>query len=143
MLDRVMLAVLAPPVQRLASALVRRGVTADAVTLVGAALGLSGSTVLALGHPLAGLLVDEVSPAVARQLGLGAVTGVVVAGIDEGSLAEAAGLIPGDLILEVNHQPVADLFAYQRLVEPIKPKDLTLLMINRQGTLLYVPIEGE
>ena len=73
MLDRVMLAVLAPPVQRLASALVRRGVTADAVTLVGAALGLSGSTVLALGHPLAGMLLmalgrlaDGLDGAVAR-----------------------------------------------------------------------------
>ena len=104
---------------------------------------LAASRTVLAGHPLAGLLVDEVSLAVARQLGLGVVTGVVVAGIDEGSLAEAAGLIPGDLILEVNHQPVADLFAYQRLVEPIKPKDLTLLMINRQGTLLYIPIEGE
>jgi serine protease Do len=68
---------------------------------------------------------------------------VLIAGIDEGSLAEAAGLNPGDLILEVNHQPVADLFAYQRIVEPIKAKDLTLLMINRQGMVLYVPIEGE
>ncbi len=103
----------------------------------------SASRTVLAGHPLAGLLVDEVTPAVARQLGLEAVAGVVIAGIDEGSLAEAAGLIPGDLILEVNRQPVADLFDYQRIVEPIKAKDLTLLMINRQGMVLYVPIEGE
>lgn len=103
----------------------------------------SASRTFLAGHPLAGLLVDEVTPAVARQLGLEAVTGVLIAGIDEGSLAEAAGLNPGDLILAVNHQPVADLFAYQRIVEPIKAKDLTLLMINRQGMVLYVPIEGE
>ena len=103
----------------------------------------SASRTFLAGHPLAGLLVDEVTPAVARQLGLEAVAGVLIAGIDEGSLAEAAGLNPGDLILEVNHQPVADLFAYQRIVEPIKAKDLTLLMINRQGMVLYVPIEGE
>src|SRR5881409_81261 len=103
----------------------------------------SASRAFLAGHPLAGLLVDEVTPAVARQLGLEAATGVLIAGIDEGSLAEAAGLNPGDLILAVNHQPVADLFAYQRIVEPIKAKDLTLLMINRQGMVLYVPIEGE
>ncbi|HET8579751.1 MAG TPA: Do family serine endopeptidase [Nitrospiraceae bacterium] len=95
------------------------------------------------GHPLAGLLVDEVTPAVARQLGLTSSTGVVVDNVEEGSLAEAAGLLPGDLVLEVNHQPVPNLATYQRLVDPIKPKDLTLLMINRQGTVLYVPIEGE
>jgi serine protease Do len=103
----------------------------------------SASRTFLAGHPLAGLLVDEVTPAVARQLGLEEATGVLIAGIDEGSLAEAAGLSPGDLILEVNHQPVGDLFAYQRIVEPIKAKDLTLLMINRQGMVLYVPIEGE
>ncbi|HEV8620701.1 MAG TPA: PDZ domain-containing protein, partial [Nitrospiraceae bacterium] len=83
------------------------------------------------------------TPAVARQLGLSSMTGVVVDNVEEGSLAEAAGLLPGDLILEVNRQPVPNLAAYQQLVDPIKPKDLTLLMINRQGTLLYVPIEGE
>jgi phosphatidylglycerophosphate synthase len=55
-LDRWMLAGLAPTVQRLAAALVRRGVSADAVTLVGAGVGLSGSVLVALGHPLAGLL---------------------------------------------------------------------------------------
>ncbi|MBI4402459.1 MAG: Do family serine endopeptidase [Nitrospirae bacterium] len=96
-----------------------------------------------VGHPLGGLLVDDVSPSVARQLGLESATGVVVADVEDGSLAEAAGLIPGDLILEINHQPVTNLLAYQRLVEPIKPKDVTLLLINRQNTFLYVPIEGE
>jgi len=96
-----------------------------------------------VGHPFSGLLVDEITPAVARQLGLRATSGVVVDNVEEGSLAEAAGLLPGDLVIELNHQPVPNLATYQRLVDPIKPKDLTLLMINRQGTLLYVPIEGE
>ncbi|MDZ7855664.1 CDP-alcohol phosphatidyltransferase family protein [Sphaerotilus sp.] len=73
MLDRLMLAVLAPTVQRLASALVQRGATADAVTLAGAAVGLSGSALVALGHPLAGLvlmalgrLADGLDGAIAR-----------------------------------------------------------------------------
>lgn len=73
MLDRLMLSVLAPTVQRLASALVRRGATADAVTLAGAAVGLSGSGLVALGHPLAGLvlmalgrLADGLDGAIAR-----------------------------------------------------------------------------
>jgi serine protease Do len=96
-----------------------------------------------MGHPLGGMLVEEVTPAAARQLGLTSATGVVVTAVEEGSLAEAAGISMGDQILEVNRKPVPDLEAYQRLVEPIKPKDLTLLLINRQGITLYVPIEGE
>ncbi|MGH7164485.1 MAG: PDZ domain-containing protein, partial [Nitrospiraceae bacterium] len=96
-----------------------------------------------LGHPLGGLLVDEVGPVGAPELSPGSATGVVVTGVEEGSLAEASGLAAGDLILEINRQPVPDLQTFQRLVAPIKPKDLTLLLISRQGTVLYVPIEGE
>jgi serine protease Do len=99
--------------------------------------------VIGAEHPLSGIVVEEVTPLVARQLGLSSISGVVVTAVEEGSLAEAAGIAVGDQILEVNRKPVANLEAYQRLVEPIKPKDLTLLLINRQGTALYVPIEGQ
>jgi serine protease Do len=94
-------------------------------------------------HPLGGAMVEEVKPAVARQLGLGPVSGVVISGVEEGSLAEEAGLLQGDLVLEVNRQPIPNLTAYQRVVEPIKPKDATLLLISRQGTLLYVAVPGQ
>ena len=95
------------------------------------------------GNPLAGVLVEEMTPSLARQLGLGSSGGVVVTGVEEDSSGEAAGLLQNDLIVEVNRQPVPNLFAYQRLVELLKAKDPTLLLINRQGTFLYVPIEGE
>lgn len=95
------------------------------------------------GHPFGGLMVDEITPAIGRQLGFGSITGVVVTTVDEGSLAEGAGLMPGDLIMEVNRKPITDLASFQSAVQPIKPKDLTLLLINRQSTYLYIPLEGE
>ncbi|MEX5215298.1 MAG: Do family serine endopeptidase [Nitrospiraceae bacterium] len=94
-------------------------------------------------HPLAGLMIDELTPMMAKQMGAPSHTGIVVTDLEEGSLAEAAGMQPGDVILEVNRQPVPNLLAYQQVVEPIKPTDLTLLLINRQGTVLYVPIQSE
>ncbi|MBI3604263.1 MAG: PDZ domain-containing protein, partial [Nitrospirae bacterium] len=103
----------------------------------------SASKAATPGHPLGGLVVDEITPAVASQLGLTSTSGVVVAGVEEGSLAEVAGLMTGDVILEVNRHPVTSLPLFQRLVEPIKNKELTLLLVNRQGTFMYVPIEGE
>jgi S1-C subfamily serine protease len=87
--------------------------------------------------------VEEINPSIARQLGLGSSSGVMVTGVEEDSLGEAAGLLQNDLIIEVNRQPVPNLFVYQRLVESLRSKDPTLLLINRQGTSLYVPIEGE
>jgi serine protease Do len=94
-------------------------------------------------HPLAGLMVDELTPMMAKQIGVPSNSGIVVTDLEEGSLAEASGMQPGDIILEVNRQPVPTLAAYQQIVEPIKPTDLTLLLINRQGTVLFVPILGE
>ena len=98
---------------------------------------------MAVEHPLAGLVVDDMTPALARQLGLGSATGVVVENVEEGSLAEAAGMMVGDLILEVNRQSVPNMDVYQRLVESLKSKELTVLLIARQSTHLYVPIQGE
>jgi serine protease Do len=94
-------------------------------------------------HPLRGLQVEEVTPSAGRHLGLGSKTSLVVAAVEEGSAAESAGLMVGDLLLEVNRKHVPDLRAYQQAVEFIKLRDPALLLIERQGTALYVPIEGE
>jgi serine protease Do len=94
-------------------------------------------------HPLRGLQVEEVVPSVGRHLGLGSKTSLVVAAVEEGSAAEAAGLLVGDVIVEVNRKLVPDLRTYQQLTDPIRPRDPTLLLIERQGTVLYVPVEGE
>jgi serine protease Do len=94
-------------------------------------------------NPLSGVLVDELKPGTARQLGLGSVSGVLVTGVEENSIAEAAGLMQGDLIVDVNRQPTPNLIAYQRVVEPLRSKEPTLLLINRQGTFIYMPVEAE
>jgi serine protease Do len=94
-------------------------------------------------HPLRGLQVEEVVPSVGRHLGLGSKTSLVVAAVEEGSAAEAAGLLVGDILLEVNRKPVPDLRTYQQLSDLIRPREPALLLIERQATVLYVPIEGE
>lgn len=94
-------------------------------------------------HPLSGVVFDDVTPPLARQMDLAVNSGVVVTDIEEGSLAESSGLQPGDVILELNRQPVPNFSAFQRLADPMKSTDLALLLVNRQGTVLYIPIRGE
>ncbi len=93
-------------------------------------------------HPLGGILVDNVSFMVARQLGLKARQGVIVVDVEQGTLADMAGMFPGDLILEVNRTAVPNLPAYQGVANAMAPKEPVLLLINRQGAMLYVGIEG-
>ncbi|MDH5741580.1 MAG: PDZ domain-containing protein, partial [Nitrospira sp.] len=63
--------------------------------------------------------------------------------LEEGSLAESSGLQPGDVVLELNRQYVPNFSAFQRLADPLKPTDLALLLVNRQGNVMYIPIQGE
>ncbi len=94
-------------------------------------------------HPLDGVTFEEITPELGRQLGMGSITGVVVSSVAEGSLAEGAGLMTGDLVIEVNQQPVKDLASFQKIVGAVKPTELTLLLVNRQSSYLYVPLENE
>lgn len=94
-------------------------------------------------HPLAGVVFDDVTPPLARQMDLPVNNGVVVTDIEEGSLAEASGLQPGDVVLELNRQYVNSFAIFQRLADPLKPTDLALLLVNRQGNIMYIPIQGE
>jgi len=103
----------------------------------------TASAAASTAHPLTGVVFDDVTPPLARQMDLAVNSGVVVTDIEEGSLAEASGLQPGDVVLELNRQPIHNFAAFQRLADPLKPTDLALLLVNRQGNAMYVPIQGE
>ena len=88
---------------------------------------------------LDGISVDDIDAQTARQLGLSArSTGVVVTGIDPSSAAADSGLQRGDVIQEVNRQPVKNTSDFERAMR--NSKEETLLLVNREGRTLYVTV---
>ena len=78
-----------------------------------------------------GLTVRELTPDAAKKLSVKKAEGVVVTEIKPGSPADVAGLRKGDVILEVNRNPVKSLSAYDRVVKDIKKGQNALFLVQR------------
>ena len=88
---------------------------------------------------LQGVSVQNLDAQSARQLGLPAGTkGVVVTDVDPASQAASAGLKEGDVIQEVNRQPVANSDDFSRAVK--KSNGESLLLVNRGGDKLFLAV---
>ena len=88
-----------------------------------------------------GMVVEEITPELARRFGLSETSGVVVVQVEDNSAAAAAGIRPGDVILEVDQTPVKDLSAYNRKVEDYKTGDTVLFLLKRAGSTLYLTLK--
>ncbi len=90
-------------------------------------------------QPLAGLAVQELDRETAQELGLkGKIQGVVVSSVDPDSDAERAGLIPGDVIREINRKPVTSMKDFDRAASNLKKGQTVLVLVNRRGASLYL-----
>ncbi len=86
---------------------------------------------------LDGVTVENLDAQSARQLGLpAATTGVIVTDIDPSSALASAGLRTGDVIQEVNHQPVKTVAQLEDAIR--KAGDNPLLLVNRKGSTLFL-----
>jgi serine protease Do len=86
---------------------------------------------------LDGVTVENLNAQTGRQLGLpGTTSGVVVTDIDPSSPLASAGLRRGDVIQEVNHQPVKTVAQLEEAVR--KAGNNPLLLVNRKGTTLFL-----
>jgi serine protease Do len=85
-----------------------------------------------------GLQLQEVTPQMARQRGLGDASGVMVVDVQSGSPAERAGLQRGDIIREVNHQPVKSVQEMREAIAKAGNADSLLLLVKRDQGSVFV-----
>jgi serine protease Do len=91
---------------------------------------------------LKGVTVETLTPDIAQQVNVPASTkGVVVDSVDDDSPASDV-LQRGDVIVEVDRQPIANEKDYDRLVQQAKG-DSILLLVNRGGSNIFVAIPSK
>jgi Do/DeqQ family serine protease len=86
-----------------------------------------------------GMSVEPLTAARARELGVSARSGVVIAGVGPGSRAEAAGLHAGDVIEQVNRKPVTSVANLREALNT--GSGPALLLVHRGETTVFVTLE--
>jgi len=102
--------------------------------------GVKSSSPATQSGPLDGLALQELTPELRSKLNLSSEVGdgVVVAGVEPGSPAARAGLRPGDVILELDRQPVTSVKRFGQLWNKVKGK--ALLLVHRRGATTFIAV---
>ena len=91
-------------------------------------------------QPYLGMQVQEITPELAKNYDLSRSSGIIVVEVADGSPAAEAGLIPADIIVEIDKQPVANLEIFNRLLTGFKEGHIILFLIDRDGTTIFVTL---
>jgi serine protease Do len=89
-----------------------------------------------------GVSVQDLNPQMARQLGLPTTaSGVVITQVQPDSPAAEAGIMRGDVVQEVNRQPVKSASDFRNAVSQTSKS--VLLLIHRDDKTIYTVVERE
>jgi len=92
-------------------------------------------------RPELGMTVEELTPQLARNLGLSDTNGLVVVHVENNSPAGEAGVRNGDILLEIDQSPVKGLEDLHKKIQTYKKGDTVLLLIKRGGATLYLTLK--
>jgi serine protease Do len=91
-----------------------------------------------------GMTVTGISPDLVRQFRLeSGQEGVVVIAIERDGSAARAGIQMGDVIEEVNRQPIRSLEDFDRVIKTAKDRDRILLLIRRGDSRSFLVVQSE
>ena len=84
-----------------------------------------------------GLVVQNITPEIARHLNLKDRRGVIVTDIQPGSPAESADLRAGDIIVEINKKPLRNVADFKELMKKASLKDGIVMLVKRENVTFY------
>ena len=87
-----------------------------------------------------GLAVEDITPEIARYLGIPKKTGIIVVRVQNGSPADEMGIQPQDIILQVNKVKIASVKEYVREISKKANKGSIMLLIKRGQSTFFVAL---
>lgn len=80
-----------------------------------------------------GYTIQNLTPSMVQRYGFSTQEGVIISGLSRYSEAEGKGIQPGDIILEINRQPVKDTREFDRIIRKLDKGQPYLLLLSREG----------
>jgi serine protease Do len=90
-----------------------------------------------------GLTVQQITPELAQSLGIEATHGVVITAVAPDSPADDAGLQPGDIIREINREPIRDLSDYRKNIGNVAQHANILFLVQREDNTIFLALRKE
>lgn len=91
-------------------------------------------------NPFDGARVSNIGPALADELGLDDTQGVVILAVKQGSTAAALGFKPGDIVVQVQQNPIADVVELEKAVKT--RQRLWQIAVKRGERVLTLQVQG-
>jgi serine protease Do len=87
-----------------------------------------------------GVTIQNLTPDLAKRLGITNDHGALIRDVESGSPAERAGLRPGNVVVEINGKPVTDGRDLQRALSEASPGSAVTLTIIRDGRQNHISV---
>ncbi len=87
-----------------------------------------------------GMTVDEITPELAREYALPETSGLLLVEVEENSPAAEAGFQPGDIILQIDQEPVKRIDAFTQAINQYRRGDIVLFLVNRGGSTVFLTL---
>lgn len=94
-------------------------------------------------EPILGLTLQDLTPEIARGLGLSKEKGVIISDVEPESVAADAGLRRGDLIMEVDGKIPSTATDLRAILKALKPNSPILLLVKRADSTIFLTLKAD
>ncbi|MBI5577257.1 MAG: DegQ family serine endoprotease [Deltaproteobacteria bacterium] len=90
-----------------------------------------------------GLTVQDITAEIARHMELENRKGVIVSAVEPGSPADDAGFQDGDIVRQINRQPVPNTAEFQKQLKKVKSAKTVLFLVERGDARIFLAVKNK